>query len=62
MIFLYFLQLDSPTHFENMSFKHQNINLRVEHEELSSDSFLDVKICLKNEKCVTSVSKEPTFS
>ena len=45
-----------------MSSKHQYMNLSVEHEELNSDSFLDVKICLKNGKCVTSFSKKPTFS
>ena len=36
--------------------------MSVEHEEFNSDLFLDVKICLKNEKCVISVSKKPTFS
>ena len=45
-----------------MSFKHQNINFTIEKENIVSLSFLDVKICHKNGKFVTSVYRKPTFS
>ena len=47
---------------EYMSSKHQNINATIEQENIGSVSFLDVKICCKNGKCVTSVYRKPTFS
>ena len=45
-----------------MSSKNQNINFTVEQENIGSLSFLDVKICRKNGKFVTSVYRKPTFS
>ena len=45
-----------------MPSKHQNINLTVEKENFGSLSFLDVKICRKNGKFVTSVYRKPTFN
>ena len=45
-----------------MSSKHQNIKFTVEKENCLSLSFLDVKICRKNRKFVTSVYRKPTFS
>ena len=45
-----------------MSSKHQNINFTVEKENVGSLSLLDVKICRKNGKFVTSVYRKPTFS
>ena len=45
-----------------MSSKHQNIKFTVEQENIVSLSFLDVKICGKNGKFVTSVYRKPTFS
>ena len=63
LIFLYFLNhLNLPTRFANMSSKHQNINFTVEQENIGSLSFLDVKICRKNVKFVTSVYRKPTFT
>ena len=47
---------------EYMSSKHQNINFAVEKKNVASLSFLDVKICRKNSKFVTSVYRTPTFS
>ena len=47
---------------EYMSSNHQNINFTVEQENVGSLSFLDVKICCKNGKFVTSVYRKPTFS
>ena len=64
LIFLYFLNhlnLPAPFHVY-MSSKHQNINFTVEQENVGSLSFLDVKICRKNGKFVTSVYRKPTFS
>ena len=46
---------------EYMSSKHQNINFFVEQKNIGSCSFLDVKICHKNGKFVTSVYRKPTF-
>ena len=45
-----------------MSFKHQKINFTVEQENIGSLSLLDVKICRKNGKLVTSVYRKPTVS
>ena len=45
-----------------MSSKHKNINFTVEHENISSLSISDAKICRKNGKFVTSVYRKPTFS
>ena len=45
-----------------MSSKNQDINFTVEQENIGSLSFLDVKICRKNGKFVTSVYRKPTFS
>ena len=45
-----------------MSSKHQNINFTVGKENVGSFSFLDVKICRKNEKFVTSVYRKPTYN
>ena len=45
-----------------MSSKHQNINFTGEQENIDSLSFLDVKICRKNGKFVTSVYRKSTFS
>ena len=45
-----------------MSSKHKNINFIAEQENISSLLFLDVKICRKNGKFVTSVYRKPTFS
>ena len=42
--------------------KHQNINFTVEQEIYVSLSFLDVKICLKYGKFVTSIFRKPIFS
>ena len=47
---------------EYMSSKHQNINFAVEKKNVASLPFLDVKICRKNSKFVTSVYRTPTFS
>ena len=43
-----------------MSSKHQNINFAVEKENVGSLSMLDLKICRKNGKFVTSVYRKPT--
>ena len=47
---------------EYMSSKHQNINFTIEKENVGSLLFLDVKICRKNGKFVTTVYRKPTFS
>ena len=64
MIFLCFSESsESADSFrEYMSSKHQNINVTIEKENVGSLSFLDVKICCKNGKFVTSVYRKPTFS
>ena len=62
-IFVLFESSESANSFrEYMSSKHQNINFTVEKENVGSLSFLDVKICCKNGKFVTSVYRKPTFS
>ena len=45
-----------------MPSKHQNINFTVEHENMGSFSFLDVKIYRKDGKFFTSVYRKPIFS
>ena len=61
-----FVSFESPesTHsfLEYISSKHQNINFTVEQKNIGSLLFLDVKICRKNGKFVTSVYRKPTFS
>ena len=47
---------------EYMSSKHQNINFTVEKKDAGLFSFLNVKICRKNGKFVTSFYRKPTFS
>ena len=62
-IFVLFESSESADSFrEYMSSKHQNINFTVEKENVGSLSFLDIKICRKNGKFVTSVYRKPTFS
>ena len=62
-IFVLFESSESADPFrEYMSSKHQNINFTVEKENVGSLSFLDVKICRKNGKSVTSIYRKPTFS
>ena len=62
-IFVLFESPESPHSFrEYMSSKNQNINFTVEQENIGSLSFIDVKICCKNSKFVTSVYRRPTFS
>ena len=62
-IFVLFESSESADSFrEYMSSKHQNINFTVEKENVGSLSFLDIKICCKNGKFVTSVYRKPTFS
>ena len=59
IVFLYFLN-HLNLFREYMSSKHQNINFSVEHNNIDSRSFLDVKICRKNDKFITSVYRKPT--
>ena len=62
-IFVLFESSESADSFrEYMSSKHQNINFTVKNENVGSLSYLDVKICRKNGKFVTSVYGKPTFS
>ena len=62
-IFVLFESFESADSFrEYMSSKHQNINFTIEKKNVGSLSFLDVKICRKNGKFVTSVYRKPTFS
>ena len=62
-IFVLFESSESADSFrEYMSSKHQNINFTIEKENVGSLSFLDIKICCKNSKFVTSVYRKPTFS
>ena len=44
------------------SSKHPSINLGIEHEELRSLLFSNVKLCLKNDKFLTSEYRKPTSS
>ena len=62
-IFVIFESSESADSFhEYMSSKHQNINFTVEKENVGSLSFLDIKICRKNGKFLTSVYRKSTFS
>ena len=62
-IFVLFESPESAHSFcEYMSSKHQNINFTIEQESIGSLSFLDVEICRKNVKFVTSVYRKPTVS
>ena len=62
-IFVLFESSESANSFhEYMASKHQKINFTVEKKYVGSLSFLDIKICLKNGKFVTSVYRKPTFS
>ena len=45
-----------------MSSKYKNIHFTVEHENVGSLSFLDIKICRKNSKFDSSVYRNPTFN
>ena len=62
-IFVLFESPDFAHSFHKcMSSKHQNINFNVEQDNIEPLSFLDVKICHKNGKFVTSPYRKPTFS
>ena len=62
-IFVLFESSESADSFrEYVSSKHQTINFTVEKKNVSSLSFLDVKIYRKNGKFVTTVYRKPTFS
>ena len=62
-IFVLFESPESAHSFRRyMSCKHQSISFTVEQENIGSLSFLDVKICRKNGKFVTSVYRKPTVS
>ena len=61
-IFVLFESPESSHSFrEYICSEHQHINLTVEHENILSFSFLDVKIFCENGKFVTSVYRKPTF-
>ena len=61
-IFVLFESPESVYSFrEYMSSKHQNIKFTIEHKNTGSILFLDVKICRKNGKFVTSFHRKPTF-
>ena len=62
MIFVSTLMKTTIYVLEYISSKHQNINFTVEKKNVGSLSFLDVKICRKNGKFVTSVYRKSTFS
>ena len=62
-IFVLFESSASVNSFlEHVSSKHQKISFTVEKRNTGSLSVLDVKICRKNGKFVTSVYRKPTFS
>ena len=62
-IFALFKSSESADLFSKyISSKYQNINFTVEKENVGSFSLLDVKICRKNGKFVTSNYRKPTFS
>ena len=62
-IFVLFESSESADSFcKYMSSRHQNINFTVEKEHVDSLSFLEVRICRKNDKFVISVYRKPTFS
>ena len=61
-IFVLFESSESSHSFrEYICCEHQHINLTVEHENILSFSFLDVKFFCENGKFVTSVYRKPTF-
>ena len=61
-IFVLFESPESSHSFrEYICSEHQHINLTVEHENILSFSFLDVKIFCENGKFVTIVYRKPTF-
>ena len=64
IIFLNFFESSKSVNsfHEYISSKHERINFTVEQEKVGSNSFLDVNICCKNGKIVTSVYRQPTFS
>ena len=62
-IFVLFETPESAHSFrEYMSSKDQNINFTIELENIDWLLFLDVKMCGKNGKFVTSAYRKPTFS
>ena len=62
-IFVLFESSESADSFcKYMSSRHQNINFTVEKEHVGLLSFLEVRICRKNDKFVISVYRKPTFS
>ena len=62
-IFVFLESSESAGSFRQyVSSNHQNINFTVEQESVGSLSFLNVKICRKNGKFVTSVYRKLTFS
>ena len=66
MLMIFFVLFESPesVHLlhEYMSSKHWNINFTDKQENIGSLLFLDVKICCKNSKFVTSVYRKSTFN
>ena len=62
-IFVLFESSESADSFrEYMSSKHQNINFTTEKDNVGSLLLLDIKICGKNSKFVTSVYRKPRFN
>ena len=62
-IFVRFELSESANSFgQYMSSKHQNINVSVEDKNVTSFSFLEVKMFCKNSKFFTSVYRKPTLS
>ena len=61
-----FVVFNEPEHvqffLEHMNKKHKNMKFSTETEINGSLSFLDVKVFRKNDKFVTSIFKEDTFS
>ena len=61
-----FVLFESPesahTFRKYISSKHQNIRFTIEQKNIDSLLLLDVKICRKNGKFVTSVYRKPRFS
>ena len=60
MIYLYILKhLNLPNRFANLCPLKIRKNFIVEHKNIGAPLFLDVKICRKNGKFVTSVYEKP---
>ena len=61
-----FVLFDSPkcprSFCEYLSSKHQTINFSTEHKNIGSLSILDVKICCKSEKFLSSIYRKPNVS